>query len=67
MHHAQLSEAINDGSATAVATIGQMMGSGMSREQALASIDRMVNQQAFTLAVRDISACQWCCSLCWWV
>jgi MFS transporter, DHA2 family, multidrug resistance protein len=54
MHHAQLSEAINDGSATAVATIGQMMGSGMSREQALASIDRMVNQQAFTLAVTDI-------------
>ncbi|AOW12475.1 multidrug resistance protein B [Hydrogenophaga crassostreae] len=54
MHHAQLSEAINDGSATAVGTIGEMMASGMTREQALATIDRLVNQQAFTLAVTDV-------------
>jgi MFS transporter, DHA2 family, multidrug resistance protein len=54
LHHAQLSEAINDGSAAAVGTLGQMMASGMSREQALATIDRMVNQQAFTLAVTDL-------------
>lgn len=54
MHHAHLSEAINAGSATAVGTIGQMMASGMTREQALASIDRLVNQQAFTLAVTDV-------------
>jgi DHA2 family multidrug resistance protein len=54
LHHAQLAEAINDGSATAVGTIAQMMASGMSREQALATIDRVLNQQAFTLAVTDI-------------
>lgn len=54
MHHAQLTESINNGSATAVATINQFMASGMSREQALASIDRLLNQQAFTLAVTDL-------------
>jgi DHA2 family multidrug resistance protein len=54
LHHAQLSEAVNEGSTTATATIAQMMASGMSREQALGSIDRLVNQQAYTLAVTDI-------------
>ena len=54
MHHAQLTEAINDGSATAVGTIAQMMASGMNREQALGTIDRLVSQQAFTMAVTDL-------------
>ena len=54
LHHAQLAEAINDGSATAVTTLAQMMASGMTREQALATVDRMINQQAFTLAVTDV-------------
>jgi MFS transporter, DHA2 family, multidrug resistance protein len=30
------------------------MAGGMSRQQALASVDRMVNQQAFTMAVTDV-------------
>jgi len=54
LHHAQLVESVHTGSATAMATLDQLMGSGMSREQALASIDRMVNQQAYTLAVTDL-------------
>ncbi|MGQ3084330.1 MAG: DHA2 family efflux MFS transporter permease subunit [Hydrogenophaga sp.] len=54
LHHAQLTEAIHTGSATAMATLDQLMGSGMSREQALASIDRTINQQAYTLAVTDL-------------
>ena len=54
MHHAHLVEAIHLGSPTAVATIGQLMAGGLTREQALASIDRLVNQQAFTLAVTDL-------------
>jgi DHA2 family multidrug resistance protein len=54
MHHAHLTEAINDGSTAATSTIAQMMASGMGREQALASIDRMISQQAYTLAVTDI-------------
>lgn len=54
LHHAQLVESVHSGNATAVATLDQLMGSGMNREQALASIDRMINQQAYTLAVTDL-------------
>jgi DHA2 family multidrug resistance protein len=54
LHHAQLVESIHTGNATAMATLDQLMGSGMAREQALATIDRMINQQAFTLAVTDL-------------
>lgn len=54
LHHAQLAEAIHPGSPAATAAIGQLMAGGLTREQALASIDRMVNQQAFTLAVTDL-------------
>lgn len=54
LHHAQLVESINTGNTTAMATLDQLMGSGMNREQALTTIDRMINQQAFTLAVTDL-------------
>ncbi len=54
LHHAQLVESIHSGNATAMATLDQLMGSGMNREQALTTIDRMINQQAFTLAVTDL-------------
>ena len=54
LHHAQLAEAIHDGSAAAVGTIAQLMASGMTREQALFSINRSIDQQAFTLAVTDL-------------
>ncbi len=54
LHHSQLVESIHTGNATAMATLDQLMGSGLSREQALANIDRMINQQAFTLAVTDL-------------
>ncbi|MFP8777252.1 DHA2 family efflux MFS transporter permease subunit [Hydrogenophaga sp. RWCD_12] len=54
MHHAHLVEAIHPGSQTAMATISQLMAGGLTREQALASVDRLVNQQAFTMAVTDL-------------
>ena len=54
LHHAQLSEAINAGSATAMGTLGQLMADGMTREQALGVVDRLVNQQAYTMAVTDV-------------
>ncbi|MCB2016344.1 MAG: MFS transporter, partial [Hydrogenophaga sp.] len=54
LHHAQLAEAIHAGNPTAIATIDQLMAGGMTREQALGMIDRLVNQQAFTLAVTDV-------------
>jgi len=54
LHHAQLSEALHDGSAAAVGTLAQFMASGMSREQALFTINRSLDQQAYTLAVTDL-------------
>ncbi|MBX3608326.1 MAG: DHA2 family efflux MFS transporter permease subunit [Hydrogenophaga sp.] len=54
MHHAHLAEAVNAGSPAAQATINAMVQGGMSQQQALGAIDRMLQQQAFTLAVNDI-------------
>ena len=54
LHHAQLTEAVNRGNDTAVQTIAQLMASGLSSEQALASINRMIDQQAYTMAATDL-------------
>ncbi len=54
LHHAHLSESINLGNDTAVQTLSQLQAAGNSREQALATVDRLINQQAFTMAATDI-------------
>jgi len=54
LHHAQLAESINNGSNTAMQTLNQLGASGYSGEQALASVNRLIDQQAFTLAVNDV-------------
>ena len=54
LHHAQLAEAINRGSDTAMLTIDQMTAGGLSRDQALASINRIIDQQAYTMAATDL-------------
>jgi DHA2 family multidrug resistance protein len=54
LHHAQLAESINNGSNAAVQTLNQFGASGYSNEQALASVNRIIDQQAFTLAVNDV-------------
>jgi DHA2 family multidrug resistance protein len=54
LHHAQLSEAINRGNDAAPQAIGQLTAGGLSNEQALATIDRTINQQAYTMAVTDL-------------
>jgi DHA2 family multidrug resistance protein len=54
MHHAQLSELINQGSQAATGAIAGFNAAGMSTEQALAQINRMVDQQAFMLAANDV-------------
>jgi DHA2 family multidrug resistance protein len=54
MHHAQLAEAVNPGSPAAQAAIAGLQATGMSQEQALAHINRLVDQQAFMLAANDI-------------
>jgi DHA2 family multidrug resistance protein len=54
LHHAQLAEAVNPGSAAAQAALSGLQASGMTAEQALAQVNRMVDQQAFMLAANDI-------------
>jgi MFS transporter, DHA2 family, multidrug resistance protein len=54
LHHAQLSESVNAGNAAAMQTLGWLTASGLSTEQALASINRTIDQQAYTMAVTDI-------------
>ncbi len=54
LHHAQLAETINAGNQQAVQTLGQLMAGGLNHEQAMAAINRMIDQQAYTMAVTDV-------------
>ena len=54
MHHADLIEAVNRGSQAATSALGGLSNLGMSNEQSLATINRLVDQQAFMLAANDI-------------
>jgi DHA2 family multidrug resistance protein len=54
VHHAQLSEYVNQGSLAANSAIDGLRSSGLSMQQALASINRMVDQQSYTLAANDV-------------
>ncbi len=54
LHHAQLSESVNRGNGAAVQTLNQLAASGYTPEQALATVNRMLDQQAYTLAVTDV-------------
>ena len=54
LHHAQLTEAINTTNSAATQVLGQLGAAGFSNEQALASINRTIDQQAYTMAVTDV-------------
>ena len=54
LHHAQLAETVNIGSPAAQAALSGLTASGMTMEQALGQINRLVDQQAFMLAANDI-------------
>jgi DHA2 family multidrug resistance protein len=54
LHHAQLTEAITTTNSAATQTLGQMAASGFSHEQAMANVNRMIDQQAYTMAVTDV-------------
>ena len=54
LHHAQLAESINPGSATAMQVLGGLGNAGMTPEQALGQVNRMIDQQAYTLAANDV-------------
>ena len=54
LHHAQLAESVNRTNSTAMQTLDQLGASGYSPQQALASVNRLLDQQAYTMAVTDI-------------
>ena len=54
LHHAQLSESVTLGSAATQAAMQVYQSAGMTAEQALAQINRLVDQQAFMLAANDV-------------
>lgn len=54
LHHSQLAESINAGNPAATAALQGFQAAGMSSEQALAQLNRLVDQQAFMLAANDI-------------
>ena len=54
LHHAQLTESVNRANDTAVQTINQYTAIGFTNQQALASINRTIDQQAYTMAVTDL-------------
>ncbi len=54
MHHAQLSEYVNIGSSATNSVMSGFASAGLSHEQALAQVNRLVDQQAFMLAANDV-------------
>lgn len=54
LHHAQLAEAVSAGSPVVQATLSGLSAAGLTHEQALAQMNRLVDQQAFMLAANDI-------------
>jgi DHA2 family multidrug resistance protein len=54
LHHAQLAERVSESNPAALQAIAQLQAAGYSREQALAQINRLIDQQAFTMAANDL-------------
>jgi len=54
VHHAQLVEAASRTGGAAEQAIEQMLARGMTREQALANLNRMIDQQSAMLGANDI-------------
>jgi DHA2 family multidrug resistance protein len=54
MHHAQLSEQINQGREVAMSTLQGLGSAGLSPTSSLALVNRLIDQQAFMLAANDV-------------
>jgi DHA2 family multidrug resistance protein len=54
LHHANLAQSIGQANGTAMQTLAGLEGAGYSHEQALAAINRVIDQQAFTMAATDL-------------
>ncbi|CAN7416698.1 DHA2 family efflux MFS transporter permease subunit [Rhizobacter sp. LjRoot28] len=54
MHHAHLAEAVNPSNDAATRALGGLGAAGHTPDQALAVLNRLVDQQAYTMAATDI-------------
>lgn len=54
MHHAQLAESINSGNFAATQVLSGMGNAGFTPEQALAQVNRLVDQQSYMLGANDV-------------
>jgi len=54
MHHAQIAESVHAGSPAAQAALSGLTAGGLTPEQALAQVNRLADQQAFTMAATDL-------------
>jgi DHA2 family multidrug resistance protein len=54
LHHSQLAEAINSTNDSATQITALLAANGMSGEQSAANINRIIDQQAYTMAVTDV-------------
>jgi DHA2 family multidrug resistance protein len=54
LHHAHLTEPLIQGQGTFAATLEALQAGGLSAVQALAQVNQLINQQAFTRAADDI-------------
>ena len=54
MHHAQISEYVNQGSVATNSAMTGLAGAGLSPDQALGTINRLIDQQAYMLAANDV-------------
>jgi len=54
VHHAQLAEGINQGNAAAMSAMTGLANSGLTQDQVLGQVNRLIDQQAFMLASNDV-------------
>ena len=54
MHHAHMTEPLVQGQGPFAMALDSLRATGLSAEQALAQINRLIDQQAYTRAVDDI-------------
>jgi DHA2 family multidrug resistance protein len=54
LHHSEIAETVTRGNDAATLTLGQLGSSGYDAGQSLATINRLVDQQAYTMAATDL-------------
>jgi len=54
LHHAEIAESVNTGSSATTLALGQLGAGGLDPAQSLATINRLVDQQAYAMAANDL-------------